>query len=259
MLAYSPAALAGPVELSLDEAVAMAFKNNADVMLARISREKSQWAVKQAEAGKGFTLNFTHTDQRYNGYNTKQLYLNGTYQYAYSNKFDNQLTLGLPIYSGGKLEGQIDKAKLSFKVADLGVAGSEQQTRQSITTYYFTVLQCANNLRISQDTVANYTGHLKNVDAQFAVGIVARSDVLASQVSLANAQNSLTKAENSYQMAVSTLNNAIGLPLSSELKLKNDLEYDSIHSRWKNALPTPWLTGRKWPSTRPRSPWPPPI
>lgn len=225
VIGLSQAGWAAPTELSLDDAVAMALKNNADVRLSWISREKSLWAVKQAEAGKGFTLNFTHTDQRYNGYNTSKLYLSGVFQYAYTNKFDNQLTLGLPLYSGGKLEGQIDKAKLSFTVAELALAGTEQQTRQSVTTYYFNVLQCANSLRISRDTVANYAGHLKNVEAQFAVGIVAKSDVLASQVSLANAQNSLTKAENSYQLAVSTLSNAIGLPLNSELKLKDDLEY----------------------------------
>jgi len=81
-------------------------------------------------------------------------------------------------------------------------------------------------LQISQETVDNYAGHMKNVQAQYDAGMVAKSDVLASEVSLANAQNSLIKAQNNYQLAVSSLNNAIGLPLDSELKLKEDLKYE---------------------------------
>lgn len=214
--------LAGPTDLSLDEAVAMALKNNADVKIARISREQSIWAVRQAEAGKGFTLSYTHSAERYN---TPPSYLNN-YRYTWTTKYDNELSLSLPVYSGGKLEGQIDKAKLNFEVAELSVTGTEQQTKQSVTTYYFSVLQTGNALNISRDTVANYASHLKNVQSQYDVGIVAKSDVLASEVSLANAQNSLIKAENSYQLAVSTLNNAIGLPLDRELKLKDDLQYE---------------------------------
>ncbi|HWQ60745.1 MAG TPA: TolC family protein [Negativicutes bacterium] len=217
--------LAAPVELSLDDSIALALKNNPEIKLADSARKKSLWAVRQAAAGMGPNLAFTHTDKRYDSFNTTKLYLYGIKQYEWSNKYDNLLTLSLPLYSGGKLDGQLDAARLGFKVADLGVAATRQQLTQTVTTYYFGVLQYRNSLQVSRQTVDNYVRHLKNVQLQFEAGVVAKSDVLASEVSLANAQVNLIKAQNSHVLAVANLNNAIGLPLDSELALKEDLKY----------------------------------
>lgn len=67
--------------------------------------------------------------------------------------------------------------------------------------------------------------HLKNTQAQYAVGVVAKADVLRSQVELVDAQQTLTQSQNSYEVAVSTLNNEIGLPTATRLNLSQGLEY----------------------------------
>ena len=222
-LALSQPVLAAPIELSLDDSITLALKTNPSINIANSGREKSYWAVGQAKAGKGFSLDFTHSDKRYN---TPPSYLNSYTKYYYYTKFDNSLSLSLPIYTGGKLESQIDQAKLNLKVSDLNIDATKQQLKQSVTTYYFNVLQCRNALEVSQGTVANYLGHLKNVEAQFNAGTIPKVDVLASEVSLANAQNSLIKAQNNYTLAIANLNNVIGLSLDSEIKLKEDLKYE---------------------------------
>lgn len=227
MLLAAPgqAALAAPVELTLQDSIALALKNNPDMKVAVLAKSKAQWAVSQALAGEGFNLSFTHTDKRYNGYNTSQLYLYGIKKYEWSNKYDNMLSLSLPLYSGGKLDGQVDAARLSLKVAGLGVSATAQQLKQTVTTNYFSVLQARNSLQVSRQTVDNYVRHLNNVKLQYDTGVVARSDVLASEVSLANAQVNLIKAENNLSLAVANLNNTLALSLSSELKLSDDLSY----------------------------------
>ena len=55
--------------------------------------------------------------------------------------------------------------------------------------------------------------------------IVARADVLRSEVELANAKQDLISAENGYDVAEATLNNIIGTPLSTTLVLKDTLQY----------------------------------
>lgn len=218
-------ALAAPLELSLEESIALALKNNPEIKLADSAERKSLWEVRQAEAGKGFNLTFTHTAKRYNGYNTGLLYMYGVKQYEWSNKYDNLLSLSLPLYTGGKLEGQIDAARLNHKVAALNVDATVQQLKQTVTGNYYNALKCRNNLEISRQTVNNYKSHLKDVQLQFDVGTVPRSDVLASEVSLANAMNSLIKAENSYRLAIAGLNNSLGLPLNSDVRLNEDLQF----------------------------------
>ncbi|VBB05009.1 outer membrane efflux protein [Lucifera butyrica] len=215
-------ALAAPVELSLADSIALALKNNRNIAIANSEKENAYWAVKQAEAGKGFTLNLTHTDERYN---TPPSYLTN-YKYVWTTKFDNELAASFPVYSGGKLESQIDQAKLNLKVSDLSLDATKQQLRQQVTSAYFNLLQYRNELQVNQETVDNYTAHLKNVQAQYQAGTVAKSDVLASKVSLADAQDNLIKAQNNCDLAVATLNNLIGLPLDSESTPKESLRYE---------------------------------
>jgi len=226
VLTLSQPALAAPVELSLDESIALALKNNASMKTALTSRDSAFWAVKQAKAGKGFTLDYNHTSTRYNGYSTYELLFNRRYQYVYTNDFENTFTLSVPLYSGGNLEGQIDQAKLNLQVSDLDLEATKQQLKQTVTTDYYSVLQYRNNLAVSKESVDNYNSHLKIVNLQYSAGTVAKTDVLSSQVSLANAQATLIKAQNNYDLAMATLNNATGLPLDTELKLKEELKYE---------------------------------
>lgn len=87
------------------------------------------------------------------------------------------------------------------------------------------MLQGRNVVKVNQGTVDNLAEHLQNVQAQYQVGTVAKSDVLRSEVELANAQQNLTKAQNSYDVAVASLNNVIGMPLDSQNIMKDDLSY----------------------------------
>ena len=52
--------------------------------------------------------------------------------------------------------------------------------------------------------------HLDTVNANYAAGTVAKSDVLRSQVELADAKQNLVNAENNYDLSISSLNNLIG-------------------------------------------------
>lgn len=221
--ALNQPAFASPVELSLDESLAMALKNNYDIHYVQLAREKAFWALREEEKNKGVTLKYTHTDERYNSAPT--LYSD---TYTYTNSFDNKFALSVPVYSGGKLEAQIEQAKLDLKVADLNIKATKQQLRNAVISDYFTVLQYDNEVQINLDTVKNYQDHLKLVNEKFDLGLVAKTDVLSSQVNLAKAQDTLIKAQNNYNNAVATLNNVIGQPHGTELMLKDNLSHQKF-------------------------------
>jgi outer membrane protein TolC len=226
LFSFNDTVLAASNELSLDDCIFLALKNNQVVKIATFDRQTSLAALNQEESGKGFTVTFTHNDKRYDTYNLHQLYVNGIKEYEWDNKDDNLITVSLPIYTGNKLENQIDEAKLNLKISDLNLETVRQQLKQNAISSYFNVLQYHNNLAVNQLSVDNYAKHLKEVQLRFEQGTVAKYDVLASQVSLANAQNNLSKAQNSYKFAIATLNNVIGFPLNNEMILKDDLEYE---------------------------------
>lgn len=216
----SAVALAAPVELSLDESVSLALKNNPALKIAESDREKASWTVRENLAGYGPSIGYTHNDKRSQSAPTL---LDPNPDPV--NNFNNTVSLSLPLYTGGRVEGLVGQARIGLKVADLSLEKTKQQLKLDATNAYFSLLAKRNLLQVSQDSVDNLTAHLKNVQAQFDVGTVAKSDVLRSEVELANAQQDFIKAQNAYDVAVATLNNVIGLPHGTEIKLKEDLKY----------------------------------
>jgi len=207
---------AASVELSLDESISMALQNNPAIKIATVDKIKADWALSQARGGKGPAVSFNYTGSRGT--------LNSSSEMV-NDYFKNQFSLTLPLYTAGKLEGLIDQAKWNVDIADLGVTKSRQQIKLDATSGYFAILQARNMVKVNQESVASLEEHLKNVRAQFSVGTVAKSDVLRSEVELANAQQTLTKAQNAYELAVASLNNVVGLPLDTELVIKEELQY----------------------------------
>lgn len=218
LVLHTVAAFAAPIELSLDESIAMAIKNNPTIKIAEDNRKSANFDIDIAKGGKGPSFTLTHNDERLRAYSSGVPYTSGY--------FSNTATLSMDLYTGGKVESAIETAKLNLKVADLTVENSKQQIKLDATTAYYTILQTKNTVKVDQETVDQMADHLKNVQAQYAVGTVAKSDVLASQVSLANDQQALTKAQNAYDVAVSSFNNVIGLSLESEVKVKDELSHE---------------------------------
>ncbi len=86
-------------------------------------------------------------------------------------------------------------------------------------------MQYRNIIQVNKEAVDTLQAHLDNVNAQYRVGTVAKSDVLRSQVELANQQQNLVDAQNSYDVAVATFNNIVGLPTDTIVDAKENLSY----------------------------------
>ena len=210
---------AAPVELSLEEAVAMALKNNTAIKQALADKKKYDWNLKGKLSLNLPKFTYTHTDTWNNLNDSSQASLTDT-------SFQNSVQMSYTLYSGGYNQGSINQAKYYQKYYDLGVVKSEQQVKYDATNSYYDLLNKSNLLNLRQESVERYKTHLKNTSAQYEVGVVAKSDVLATQVSLANAEQDFIKAQNDYDIAMATLNNVIGLPLTTDIKVRTNLTYD---------------------------------
>lgn len=223
---------ASPVELTLDQTIEMALKSNPAIKISEADMEKANWDVNMAKAGKAPSVTLSHNASRTKsaastgvGYDTSHQPFFVPIPESFNTRYANSVDLTLPLYTGGKLEGTIEKAKLGLKVSDLGVAKSQQQVKLDATNGYYGILQTRNLVKLSEESLDRLNAHLKNVEAQYGAGTVAKSDVLRSEVEKAKAEQTLIKAKNSYELAVSGLNNVIGLPLDTEITVKEELNY----------------------------------
>ena len=223
ILTLAQPSMAADITLTMEESIALAFKSNADIKIAETNRENANWALKQAQSNKGVTVDFSHTDTHY----SSPVVIDDQ---TANNSFSNKLSLTIPVYSGGKLESQIEQAELAINVAEQELNAAKQLLRQNVITYYYNVLEYRNEVKVYQETVDNYEAHLKLVQSQYRTGTVAKAEVLSSQVELANAQDTLSQAKKNYDVAVAKLNNVIGLPLASQLILTQEFTYEKYPS-----------------------------
>jgi TolC family type I secretion outer membrane protein len=214
-LLQSTSVLAAAQEISLDDSIAAALKNNSAIKMAVSDQEKAAWGISEAKAGTLPSIS-VGTGATHGPSSTASP--DGT-------NYNTSLKLNWTLYSGGRAERLMNQAKLNADSSELNVANTQQQIKLDATTAYYNVLQTRNMVAVNQEMVNNLTEHLKKVQAQYDVGVVAKSDVLRSEVELVNAQQNLTKAQNSYDLAMSTLNNVMGMPLDTENTLKDQLVY----------------------------------
>lgn len=220
----SQSAFAGEaVELTLQDAMERAFNTNPVITMAGYERDSARASYNAARESRGISIVGKHSTAR-DGYKNDQ-WASGVYSKQIGNTHTNGLTATLPLYTGGSLSGTIKQRKAAYLIAEEDVQRTYNEMRSTVTNGYFGMLQADNKQKLGKESVERLADHLKNVEAQYEVGVVAKVDVLRSQVELANAKQSLLQAENAYQISEAQMNKIVGLPLHTELKLDNILVY----------------------------------
>ena len=235
---------ADDVALSLEEAINLALKNNRLIEQANEDRENARWALSAARRSAGPVLSwsstFNHLGGKFyrpmtNNYRTihdeaVQAGKNGAdvnirLYPAYNNENSNSVSLRMSLYSGGRLENQMEAARYGLNSADLSLENSRQLVKYQAAAAYYQVLQQASRVNVQKQAVELLQKHLNNVQIQYEVGTVAKSDLLSTSVQLANSQQALTTAQGNYQTAIAQLNNVLGLPIDTEIATTTKVDF----------------------------------
>lgn len=248
--AFAEEAAPQVVELNLQQAMEKAFNTNPAIKISGYEKDSARANLNAARQSRGITITGQHTTTR-GGYDDDRTsttitgiepgtgnirYENVNIGKGISNNHSNTISASIPIYTGGKLSGTIDQAKANYKYYLVGEQKAYNDMRETVTNSYYGMLQADNVQNLSRESVNRLEEHLKNVKAQYDVGVVAKVDVLRSEVELADAQQTLIQAENAYHIAEATLNKIVGLPMDTTLKLQDSMQYTPYDNDMKYCL-----------------------
>lgn len=218
-------AYAETVHMDLPEAMQRAFDTNPDIAIAQYNFDAARANYNAARESYGISISANHQSNR-GGMNSA--WQDGVFVGKnISNNYSNGVSASMPIFTGGRLEGSTKQAKAAYKIAKVGVQQSYNDMRDTVTTGYFNVLQARNMEKLCTESVDRLTDHLKNVQAQYDVGVVAKVDVLRSEVEVASAVQKWLQAKNAAEIAEANMNRIVGLPLDTSLDLVDNLNYTS--------------------------------
>lgn len=247
--AFAEEAAPQVVELNLQQAMEKAFNTNPAIKISGYEKDSARANLNAARQSRGITITGQHSTTR-GGYNDDRTTrtpiasdpVTGEFIYSTNtskgigNNHSNTISASIPIYTGGKLSGTIDQAKANYKYYLVGEQKAYNDMRETVTNSYYGMLQADNVQNLSRESVNRLEEHLKNVKAQYDVGVVAKVDVLRSEVELADAQQTLIQAENAYHIAEATLNKIVGLPMDTTLKLQDSMQYTPYDNDMKYCL-----------------------
>lgn len=230
-LIFTQAAFASDkIELNLGDTIERALKTEPRIGMAVGSLESAKGGLRTAQGANGLSVGFSYRYSRGGVSKPKSV------DPSISNNNGSSVTASLPIYTSGVNSGNIDKQTGNLRASEYDFDQTLQTVRLDATNAYYNVLATRDVVKLSQASVERLQAHLNNVVAQYEVGTVAQVDVLRSKVELANAQQDLIKNQNNYDVAVIKLLNIVGLPLDSELTLKEELSYQTYTQQLDECL-----------------------
>lgn len=201
---------AAAMDIDLKGAVTTAIQNNRDITIAELKLREAEADVSAAAARKNPSVSYSW--QR-NQYPTQHVAGTQSSNHGYSQKIE----VSWPIWTFGNLEGKIDAARYQKNIADLNVYKTEADTKLAAVQAYYQYLEAIKLAEVEAQSVTDYASHLNNVQQQFDAGIVAKLDVLSSNVSLANAKQKSIAADNTRDVAEANLNNIMRVPMNTTL------------------------------------------
>ena len=138
---------------------------------------------------------------------------------------DHKFSISAPVFSP-ELDASIDSARYTREGTGARYEEALQQAKYDAISGYYTLIMNRNLVDVAQQAVKDYQGHVTNVEAQYNVGLVASSDVLAAKTNLADSETSLVKAQNTANLAEASLNQVIAYPVQTSITTaEHDLQY----------------------------------
>jgi outer membrane protein TolC len=129
----------------------------------------------------------------------------------------------LPLFTSGQIPASVQAARATAQVAREGEVRTAQDLRLAVAQAYVEVLRRREALKVSDSQVASLRAHAADAQRLYAAQNVALTDVLASRVALANAEQARLRAQNAVQMATAVYNRYLGEDLSRVPQLDDNL------------------------------------
>ena len=204
---------AAAMDIDLKGAVTTAIQNNRDITIAELKRREAEADVSAAAAKKNPSVSYSWQRNQY----PTQVVTTALGTQSSTHGYSQGINVSWPIWTFGKVEGAIDAARYQKNIADLDVYKTEADTKLAAVQAYYQYLEAIKLAEVQAQSVTDYASHLNNVQQQFDAGIVAKLDVLSSNVSLANAKQKSIAADNTRDVAEANLNNIMRVPMNTTL------------------------------------------
>lgn len=139
------------------------------------------------------------------------------------NVYVGMITVEEPLYVGGKIRAYNKVTAYAKELAETQLNGEDQQVLVTVDEAYWQIVSIANKLRLTEQYVELLRQMDGNVEIMKNEGVATASDQLSVRVKLNEAEMTQIKARNGLVLSKMLLCQLCGMPLDSEIMLKDEM------------------------------------
>ncbi|NJL85356.1 MAG: TolC family protein [Leptolyngbyaceae cyanobacterium SM1_1_3] len=231
----------GTQPITLTQAIELAYRNNEDLQIALLELERSQSALREAQAALYPTLSagsdLTARQSTSFGASGLGTTVGGitpsggqfSTQEELQTTLSGDLDLSYNLYTSGRRSASIRSAEEQIRFNQLEVERRRAELRLNTTNDYYDLQEADEQIRINQSFLDEAQRNLEDTQLREEVGVGTRFDVLRAEVQAANARQSLVQSFSQKQIAQRQLARRLNLP--------SVLTVDSVPSELASAWP----------------------
>jgi outer membrane protein len=209
-------------EVSLEQVLGVAFKNNPGIAASQSDVEAAKAGVTQAEAG------YLPQVSGQAGYDRRWAESSGsssrTGSYGREGQYDyysTRLSVSQYLYDFGKTSGQVDASRSNLAASEKGLDTTVSDLIRDVKNAYYEVLKKRHLVTVNQDSLRVQKQHLEQAKAFHQAGIRPKIDVTKGEVELSRTRLELIQARYDLRTSKVDLEKLLGgPPVSGPYKLK---------------------------------------
>jgi outer membrane protein TolC len=236
--------ITGTQPITLEQALELAERNNRQLQLDRIELERRTYALREAQAANLPTLSLSSDlsfDENTSG-GTDGLDFDGITggnrtttenQDDINTNLSGSVSLDYNLFTSGQRSANIRASEGQVRLQELIVEQTTEQLRRDVASDYYDLQQADAQIELAQSALEREQRNLRDTEAQRAVGLATRLDVLQAEVSVANAQQELVSRQRDQRVAQRQLARQLSVPEQVTLASADAI---AIASEWPLSL-----------------------
>lgn len=205
-------ARAEEISLTLDQALAIALRDNRDILLRSEDVQRAKAKISESKAAFLPALTFTGGWADTRGYFGKDL-----------SQTTTQATLKEYLYKGGKTVNTIAQHTYKLKASEAALERTRLEVGLGVLKAFYTLLLSNELSTVNKDILRNTQEHLAFVKERFSNGQASESDVLHIEASLASVRQAYESSLNQAEAAGALL--AQLLYLEKDVRIRPEAEF----------------------------------
>jgi outer membrane protein len=212
--------------LTLEESVRIALERNQDVLIAQQRVIESERALAEARAAFFPAFEAMATYRRIDEPPSFEVPMFGEVSFMPTESYQAGFVGQQPLFTGGRLTNAYLMAREGVRLSAEQQEAVRNDLVWRVKQAYYSILVTEKFAAVAEQSLRLLDAHLRDIERFMETGLVARVDLLRTEVQRADAEQRFNSARNAVDLAKSAFNNLLDRPLEMPVNVKDVLVYE---------------------------------